>query len=44
VARHVVHFAAEDLLSQVVTERMPAGVATHRHARTAEPVGEAAGK
>ena len=37
------HFAAEDLLSQVVMERMLAGVATRRHARTAEPVGEAAG-
>jgi putative transposase len=34
------HFAAEDLLSQVVMERMLAGVATRRHARTAEPVGE----
>src|SRR6478672_9346555 len=33
------HFAAEDLLSQVVMERMLAGVATRRHARTAEPVG-----
>jgi transposase-like protein len=37
------HFAAEDLLSQVVMERMLAGVATRRHARTAEPIGEAAG-
>ncbi|HWT48124.1 MAG TPA: IS256 family transposase [Mycobacterium sp.] len=36
------HFAAEDLLSQVVMERMLAGVATRRHARTAEPVGELA--
>src|SRR5215218_2790374 len=34
------HFAAEDLLSQVVLERMLAGVATRRHARAAEPVGE----
>ena len=34
------HFAAEDLLAQVVMERMLAGVATRRHARTAEPVGE----
>jgi putative transposase len=34
------HFAAEDLLSQVVMERTLAGVATRRHARTAEPVGE----
>jgi putative transposase len=34
------HFAADDLLSQVVLERMLAGVATRRHARTAEPVGE----
>ena len=33
------HFASEDLLSQVVMERMLAGVATRRHARTAEPVG-----
>lgn len=33
------HFAAEDLLSQVVMERMLAGVATRRYARTAEPVG-----
>ena len=33
------HFAAEDLLTQVVMERMLAGVATRRHARTAEPVG-----
>jgi transposase-like protein len=33
------HFAAEDLLSQVVMERMLAGAATRRHARTAEPVG-----
>lgn len=33
------HFAAEDLLSQVVMERMLAGVATRRHARISEPVG-----
>ena len=33
------HFAAEDMLTQVVTERMLAGVATRRHVRTAEPVG-----
>jgi len=38
------HFACEDLLAQVVMERMLAGVATRHHARTAEPVGEAAGK
>jgi len=35
------HFAADDLLSQVVLERMLAGVATRRHARIAEPVGKA---
>ena len=34
------HFAAEDLLTQVVMERMLAGVATRRHARAAGPVGE----
>jgi putative transposase len=34
------HFAAEDLLTAVVMERMLAGVATRRHARVAEPVGE----
>ncbi len=34
------HFAADDLLSKVVLERMLAGVATRRHARAAEPVGE----
>ena len=34
------HFAAEDLLTEVVMERMLAGVATRRHARTAEPVSE----
>ena len=33
------HFAADDLLTQVVMERMLAGVATRRHVRTAEPVG-----
>ena len=33
------HFAADDMLTQVVMERMLAGVATRRHARTAEPVG-----
>ena len=37
------HFAAEDVLTQVVMERMLAGLATRRHARAAEPVGEAAG-
>ncbi len=34
------HFASEDLLAQIVIERMLAGVATRRHARTGEPVGE----
>ena len=34
------HFAADDLLSKVVMERMLAGVATRRHARIAEPVGK----
>lgn len=34
-------FAADDLLSQVVLERMLAGVATRRHARIAEPIGTA---
>ena len=34
-------FAADDLLSQVVLERMLAGVATRRHARVAEPIGKA---
>ena len=38
------HFAAEDVLSQVVMERMLAGVATRRHARTAEPVGTQVGE
>lgn len=33
-------FAADDLLGQVVLERMLAGVATRRHARIAEPVGK----
>ena len=33
------HFAADDLLSKVVLERMLAGVATRRHARVGEPVG-----
>jgi transposase-like protein len=33
------HFAAEEVLTQVVMERMLAGVATRRHARAAEPVG-----
>jgi len=32
-------FAADDLLSAVVMERMLAGLATRRHARAAEPVG-----
>jgi putative transposase len=34
------HFAAEDMLTAVVMERMLAGVATRRYARVAEPVGE----
>ena len=34
-----IHFAAEDVLTRVVMERMLAGVATRRHARVAEPVG-----
>ena len=34
------HFAAEDVLTQVVMERMLAGVATRRHARVGEPVGD----
>jgi putative transposase len=33
-------FASDDLLSQVVLERMLAGVATRRHARIAEPLGK----
>lgn len=32
-------FASEDLLTQVVMERMLAGVATRRHADVAEPIG-----
>ncbi len=35
------HFGGDDLLSEVVLERMLAGVATRRHARIAEPVGKA---
>jgi putative transposase len=38
------HFAAEDMLTQVVMERMLAGVATRRHARTGEPVGAQVGE
>lgn len=34
------HFAADDVLSAVVMERMLAGLATRRHARAGEPVGE----
>jgi len=34
-------FAADDLLSQVVLERMLAGVATRRHTRNAETIGKA---
>lgn len=34
-------FASEDLLRQVVVERMLAGVATRRHLDVAEPVGQA---
>jgi transposase-like protein len=34
------HFGAEDLLTEVVMERMLAGLATRRHARIAEPVSE----
>lgn len=34
------HFASDDLLTQVVMERMLAGVATRRHVRTAEPISE----
>jgi putative transposase len=33
-------FAADDLLGQVVLERMLTGVATRRHARIAEPLGK----
>jgi hypothetical protein len=36
-------FAAEDMLTQVVMERMLARLATRRHAWAAEPTGEAAG-
>jgi putative transposase len=36
-------FASEDLLRQVVVERMLAGVATRRHVEVAEPVGDVAG-
>jgi putative transposase len=38
------HFAAEDVLTWVVMDRMLAGVATRRHARVAEPVGTVVGK
>jgi transposase-like protein len=34
------HFAADDLLTQVVMERMLAGIATRRHVAAGEPVGE----
>ena len=37
-------FASEDLLRQVVVERMLAGVATRRHVDVAEPVGAVGGK
>ena len=37
-------FASEDLLRQVVVERMLAGVATRRHVDVTEPVGPVAGK
>jgi len=37
-------FASEDLLRQVVVERMLAGVATRRHEQIAEPVGPVAGR
>ena len=37
-------FASEDLLRQVVVERMLAGVATRRHEQVAEPVGPVAGR
>jgi putative transposase len=37
------HFAADDLLSEVVLERMLAGLATRRHAQAADPIGEQAG-
>jgi len=35
-----VTFASEDLLRQIVVERMLAGVATRRHVEVAEPVGQ----
>ncbi len=38
------HFVADDLLTEVVMERMLAGVATRRHARIAEPVGAQVGE
>jgi putative transposase len=34
------HFAARDRLSDVMLERMLAGVSTRRYARTGEPIGE----
>ena len=37
-------FASEDLLRQVVVERMLAGVATRRHVDVTEPVGPTTGK
>jgi transposase-like protein len=37
-------FASEDLLRQVVVERMLAGVATRRHVDVTEPIGPIAGK
>src|SRR5262245_29510697 len=37
------HFAADDLLTEVVMERMLAGLATRRHARVAERVGAQVG-
>ena len=37
-------FASEDLLRQVVVERMLAGVATRRHEQIAEPVGPVHGR
>src|SRR3954451_2026410 len=36
------HFSARDRLSDVMLERMLAGVSTRRYARTGEPVGEPA--
>jgi putative transposase len=38
--RTYAHFAARDRLSDVMLERMLAGVSTRRYARTGEPVGE----